>query len=142
MPEPDTIPVSASVASTGKGIRYIGNHCYAYAGEHTANTTTATLLDFTTGSGYIVGEFRLAGFADMGSPATGALASMRVKFNGITVLDFLTEGYDPTNSLTYSNTAKTIIPPLTHVVCEADSNTTSSGVDGTISFIGRVYGAE
>ena len=32
MPETDTIPVSASVASTGLGIRYIGEHCYAYSG--------------------------------------------------------------------------------------------------------------
>ena len=88
MPETDVIPTSASVASTGLGIRYIGDHAYALAGEYTADTTTQTVLDFTTGTGYIDGEFRLSGFADMGSPATGALAALRVKFNGVTVLDF------------------------------------------------------
>ena len=141
MPHTDTTPVSASVASTGKGIRYIGNHCYAFAGEYTANQTTTTVLDFTTGSGYISGEFRLSGFADMGSPATGALASMRVKFNGNTVLDLASEG-GASAELGYSDKAKAIVPPLTHVTCEIDADTTSASIDGTISFVGRVYGAE
>ena len=33
MPETDTIPVSASVASTGTGIRYIGDNAYAISGQ-------------------------------------------------------------------------------------------------------------
>ena len=58
MPETDTIPVSASVASTGPGIRYIGDHAYAYSGVITVNNTTTTLLDFTTGVGYIVAKYQ------------------------------------------------------------------------------------
>ena len=57
MPETDTIPVSASIASTGKGIRYIGDHAYAYSGAVALDNTTDenTYLEFTSGSGYIVG---------------------------------------------------------------------------------------
>ena len=56
MPETDTIPVSASVASTGKGIRYIGNHAYAYSGVVAAGGTGAAdteVLNFTSGAGFI-----------------------------------------------------------------------------------------
>ena len=58
MPETDTIPVSASVASTGLGIRYIGDYAYAFSGPvQNAGTGSAstTLLNFTSGSGIIVG---------------------------------------------------------------------------------------
>ena len=53
MPETDTIPVSASVASTGKGIRYIGNWAYALSGPVNVDNTETDLLNFTTGSGVI-----------------------------------------------------------------------------------------
>ena len=53
MPETDTIPVSASVASTGKGIRYVGTHAYAYSGSVGVDNNETTLLEFTTGTGYI-----------------------------------------------------------------------------------------
>ena len=55
MPETDTIPVSASIASTGTGIRYIGDYAYAYSGIVQASGSDTTALDFTTGSGVIVG---------------------------------------------------------------------------------------
>ena len=58
MPETDTIPVSASVASTGTGIRYIGDYAYAYSGVISVVDGNETeLLGFTTGSGVIVAEY-------------------------------------------------------------------------------------
>ena len=54
MPETDTIPVSASVASTGLGIRYIGDWAYANSGWLSVATGADTvLLDFTSGAGMI-----------------------------------------------------------------------------------------
>ena len=54
MPEPDTIPVSASIASTGPGIRYIGDYAYANSGWLAVATGADTvLLDFTSGAGMI-----------------------------------------------------------------------------------------
>ena len=58
MPETDTIPVSASVASTGKGIRYIGNHAYAYSGIVAVDTNLTTLLDFSVDNNYIISKFQ------------------------------------------------------------------------------------
>ena len=55
MPDTDTIPVSASIASTGKGIRYIGDYAYAYSGALAAAGSPGTdYLDFTTGAGLII----------------------------------------------------------------------------------------
>ena len=54
----EAVPANASVASTGLGIRYIGEHAYALSGiERDAGTGGAntTLLNFTSGAGYIRG---------------------------------------------------------------------------------------
>ena len=57
MPETDTIPVSASIASTGTGLRYVSDWVYAYSELTTINdTNTHTLLDFTSGSGIIIAQ--------------------------------------------------------------------------------------
>ena len=60
MPETDVIPTSASVASTGPGIRYIGDHCYAMSGAITstgsATGADTSYLNFVTGTGYIVAK--------------------------------------------------------------------------------------
>ena len=54
MTEADVIQPSASVASTGKGIRYIGEYAYAYSGSLAVGTGAfEDLLEFTTGSGII-----------------------------------------------------------------------------------------
>ena len=59
MPETDTIPVSASIASTGKGIRYIGDYAYAYSGALVLETSLIDFLNFTTGTGFIVGKVQI-----------------------------------------------------------------------------------
>ena len=65
MPETDVIPTSASVASTGKGIRYIGDRCYAYSGEQTISASSReAVLDFTTGSNLIKSRIITSGTID------------------------------------------------------------------------------
>jgi len=120
-----------------KGLTTVGDHCYAYSGEFTANTTTNVVLDFNTGKGYIVGTIRLAGMVDLGSPATGAMVACRVKFNGNTVIGLCTEGAE--KDMTFGDIADIVIPPLTHFTAEVDMNTTSTGIDGTVSLVGKVY---
>ena len=52
------IQPEASVATTGLGIRYIGDYCYAYSGViDLVGASTETQLEFTTGSGLISGEY-------------------------------------------------------------------------------------
>ena len=84
MPETDVIPTSASVASTGKGIRYIGDHAYAYSGAVVTGgggSADGTVLEFTTGSGYISGQLMYQ-VDDLGGPTL----YVEVKINDVVVL--------------------------------------------------------
>jgi len=137
MPETDAIPVSASVASTGKGIRYIGNWVYAYSGTvSVSSSSNQHLLDFTTGAGLIVGSVELHGaFAQIGQNQM----NFKVFFNEETVLATFWEATLDASFLDYPTTL--IIPPFTH--CQMDM-AQSSGADKNmqLTFTGRVYGAE
>ena len=111
MPETDTIPVSASIASTGLGIRYIGDHAYAYSGTFVASTSEQTVLDFTTGSGYIVATLTLTAPIDMTAVQDGSFRGYQLDFNGQTVGLYKVESVSedmPSNTET-----QILIPPFT-----------------------------
>jgi len=58
MAEAEGIPPTASIASVGKGVRYIGNHLYAYSGSVTVGSGGAVdAIDFTSGGGYALINF-------------------------------------------------------------------------------------
>ena len=87
MPETDTIPVSASITSTGLGIRYIGDYAYAASGTYEAKTSTQIIFDFTSGAGYIVGEFECMGVlqyvaANIGD---GKNTAYKISFNDVVI---------------------------------------------------------
>jgi len=126
----------ATFLGPNKGLSVAGDHCYCYPGEFTASSTQTTRMSFTTGNYYTVGTMRLAGYANMGSPATGATSSAQVKLNGNVVLD-MRAGI--TNESPFSDTADMVIPPNTQVEAITDGSTTSTDLDGSISFTGRIY---
>ena len=141
MPETDTIPVSASVASTGLGIRYIGNRCYAYAGLFDSSTTEFEMLNFTTGSGLIVGEFILNGSVLFTSDShLGGNSAYKISFNDLAVstVKIDTTGTDPGQPMT--NKQPIIIPPFTKVILSCIVGENSSTEQVSAYFIGRVYG--
>ena len=58
----------ASVVQTGLGLSYLGEPVYAFSGLLPVSADVTTVLEFTTGSGYIVGEFQVnAGYDDKSS---------------------------------------------------------------------------
>jgi len=138
MPHTDVIPTSASTASTGLGIRYVGQHCYAISGTVTtasgAGAATTALLDFTTGSGYIV-----ATVAAQNDETGGGTTYFSVKFNGGKVID---ARWDSSSSagIILDFPFPLVIPPLTRVevLCGVGSGTNVF----TSQIVGRVYGAE
>ena len=136
---PEAVPSNASVASTGKGIRYIGQHCYAYSGEVSATTTAQTVLDFVTGSGYIVGKFNTQG-GIMFSTTGGLTSAFQISFNDQVVS--LTQHDNQTDHASGAlGLIDIIIPPFTHVKVEVDSDDTNANVFTTVLLTGRVYGA-
>ena len=135
MPQTDTIPVSASIASTGLGIRYISNYAYGYSGTVTISHTTGevALLEFTSGSGFIKAEVRIVSGADNDSDY-----SSRVYLNDILIansrsdLRYTYQGFD--RPLFF------IIPPQTKVKITQERLTGSGDVDWFGVLLGRVYG--
>jgi len=128
--------VSNSFTGPAEALEIIGNHVYCYPGEFTADTTTTTRMSFRTGNYYTVGTMRLAGYSNMGSPATGATSSAIIKLNGSVVLN-MRAGY--ASESPFWDKAELIIPPYTEVEALTDASTTSADLDGTITFTGRIY---
>jgi len=133
MPETDAIPVSASTASVGKGIRYIGGRAYAYSGNLKA-ATSGTVFDFTSGAGLIAGGFYYTANAD---DAGTSYVTLDIKFNGTTIL-YSKERRDLGQFS--EGLWRVIIPPLTRV--EVTYIIPNTDTDLTVNFVGRVYGAE
>jgi len=133
MAHTDVIPTSASIASTGKGIRYIGDWAYAYSGLSDTSSSNVNYLEFTSGSGLIVSKIQPFYRAD----STYNLSYI-INFNGIEVY-----GFEVTSSMDYTPYSEIhlIIPPNTEVavsIRNLGGGTSAAGV----SLTGRVYGAE
>ena len=132
MPETDIIPISASIASTGFGLRYIGSFCYSYGGIVSVTNSELPLFgEFTTGSGVIVADVQ----AFYATISGGDNYLYRLYLNDLVVAAWATDGAtdDP------SFTRKVVIPPFTKVkftaICSA-----SNFNDQAATFVGRVYG--
>jgi len=136
MPETDTIPVSASVASVGKGIRYIGNYAYSYSGEvshpGSGSPPDAIMNLFTTGAGLIKARFIVSTEMDSGYDYY-----FRIKFNELIVVD-IKEGHATVAGMPWW--FDFILPPFTLVETLWGAN--QSGHTSDCNITGRVYGAE
>jgi len=141
MPEPDVIPTSASVASTGLGIRYIGNHCYAFSGIVTpVSGTDATVLDFITGSGYIIADLWWSWNYEMMGDATDF--GILLKLNDVLVIhvEQSTSGSGGRVRMEVKR-QQILLPPFTHFFLTGTTTTGSPGADLAMTLNGRVYGA-
>jgi len=135
MSETDTIPVSASIASTGLGIRYIGNYAYAYSGETLISTTETNLIKSTSGSGFIVAKIQF----NYGRIDSNNDIAYVIWLNSQRVFSYTVSG-----SMIYTepdNIINIIIPPFTEVKLTARNRGSGTEYQYAV-LIGRVYGAE
>ena len=137
------IQPEASVAQAGLGLSYVGKYAYAISGTVSCSFNTETaLLEFTTGSGLIVGKFDF-GIDDVAMDS-GTHIYYRVYFNDLTVMERRDELYGGTgvkSSTMLATTLNMIIPPLTKVkIAALQSDGTAHDCYGMLS--GRVYGAK
>ena len=143
MTEADVIQPSASIASTGLGIRYIGQHCYAWSGTQAVSNSTSPkeVLNFTTGAGYIVGNFYYQ--LDTTNLTAGNEVGYSVTINGEEIA--LAKGGEPAgsglNTVTTPYELKLVIPPFSLVVVDLISMDPDNMTMG-MTFAGRVYGAD
>ena len=110
------------------GLSTIGDHCYAYSGSKDVSVE-ATMLDFNTGKGYIIGRFEFN--ADF---ATGGGANLRVQIYMNDTL--IVEERDTSNAWNAGdNEFHVVIPPLTKMTVKV----LGGSQDANINFTGRVY---
>ena len=140
MTEADVIQPSASIASTGKGIRYIQEYAYCFSGTFQASTSAATMLSFTSGSGVILGEFTFNGQIYYIDGTAGGHSVFKISFNGVII--HLTKCDTAGNDSPVQTFQRVIIPPNTSVLVECISSENNANELLTATFTGRVYGAE
>jgi len=136
-----SITASTFSASTGKGIRYIGQHCYAYSGAIACDGgagsagAATSYLNFVTGSGYIVAKINWINQQTSGT----ADNFIQVNLNDISVFQGrMREGSDANH--TNPKTLHILIPPFTKF--EFLFDTSADAHINTVVLTGRVYGAE
>jgi len=125
----------ATFLGTGKGLSYVGSHCFAYSGSYPADGASHVVLDFMTGRDYVVGIAKVNGALNPTSTSVAG-ATGQVKMNGemigagpmITALD---------NRYFYSE--EIVIPPNTRVQVLIVFNETDSNDLATALFTGKVY---
>jgi len=142
MAEAEGIPPTASVASVGPGINYVGDRVFAYAGLFDSSTTEFEMLNFTTGSGIIVGEFILNGSVLFtGDSHLGGNSAYKISLNEIAVSTVKIDTTGTDVGMPMTNEQRVIIPPFTKVVlsCVVGENSTTEQVSAY--FTGRVYDA-
>jgi len=136
MPHTDVIPTSASIASTGLGIRYVGNWAYATSGVVAIAGSEVSALEGTTGTGIIVGDIQF--FTDQ---SAGDNYNFKIYYNDVAVVQAILSathdsppyGYYPIN---------VVIPPFTDIKVTLSNASQSVARNWTILLGGRVYGAE
>ena len=142
MPETDTIPVSASIASTGFGLRWVGKHCYAYSGTFNVDTTAFTMLEWDSGALAIKGTFYGYGPIKFDSTDlnTGHFGGFQISFNGqvVAIMKSDTSQHDMGQVMQFT----AVIPPLTTVLVEGLSYVTAADFLMECTFTGKTIGTE
>jgi len=136
MAEAEGITPTASTASKGFGLRYIGEYCYAY-NNVTAELAQQLILDFTTGEGVIVGQITFYQFQNPEDPHDNASTAGELKYNGETVAS-LGVGTDGFKNPTWV-VVNIVIPPFTRVECYLDGTQSDASDIGSVILNGRVY---
>jgi len=140
MAEAEGIPPTASVASVGPGIRYVGDYAYAYSGQFATNTSAVIHFAFTSGSGILVADLFCNGATKIGDPSAGRTTVWNLSFNDIVIVGLKTDSA----SADYAGPTihnKIIIPPFTEVELEAYSDSVSADRLTSAVISGRVYDA-
>ena len=138
MAKAEGIPPTASVASVGPGIRYLGKHwAYAYSGAVSnpagGEGSKTTLLDFTSGSGLIRSKVEF-GVEWSGSDDVYLVMSL----NGLDIFNVNYKNPEGQAALT-GQPFYILIPPETRFVMTWGIDNVTK--DGFAMLTGRVYDA-
>jgi len=132
----------ASVAATGLGLRYIGSgdiqHVYAFSGQVSVDDSQVSLIEATTGSGYIVGKVQF----NYGAIDDASDFEYLILLNDIRVFIYTVTGAHQSTASEPDNFINILVPPFTKFVLAARRRTGSSPQNQFVALVGRVYGAK
>lgn len=135
-----SVTPEASVASTGKGIRWVGKSCYAYSGTYNIDTTAFPMLEWDSGALAVTGTFYGYGPIKFDSTSlnSGQFGGFRISFNGkiIAIMKADTSQHDMGQVMQF----KAIIPPQTSVLVEGLGYATTADFLMECNFTGKVIG--
>ena len=132
----------ATFLAPNKGLSIVASHCYAFTGTVEASDSVQTLLDFTTGSGYIVATLTMTATIRMisGDVGSGYVRGWQLDFNGQTVGLYKADSAAGGDNLPTVET-DILIPPFTKVVLTCVDSAATANWKGTANITGRVYDA-
>jgi len=125
-------------ASTGLNLNIIGGHAYAY-NNLPATVDDTVVLEFTTGTQYLVGWIQFNGYIKPNQPSVGTEGSCTVTFNGQTVLSLKTDTELET-SAPHSENQYILIPAFTSVVVTLRASQADTDQFATVGIAGKLYG--
>jgi len=129
-----------NTASTGLNLNVIGSHAYAASGTFGSTTATQTMLKFTSGNFYFVGELTVSGGVEFttGGVATGVINGWQLLFNGSALANYLTDTQN--KDIPGSLVIPILIPPYTEVQLDMLANGNNTEDLASASLNGRIYG--
>ena len=133
-------PVGGSFTGPAEALEIVGNHGYAYnsIGTQDPYAGLTTMLSFTSGNFYLVGEWTVVGAVnEAGASDTGAIDQFYLSFNGVTIQSLKTDTQQEDSPTLY--TVPIVIPPYTEVVCQAASSLNNNSWRISQTIIGRIY---
>jgi len=127
-----------SFTGTAQALEVIGDHGYAYGGLKVSSTTPNTVLSFTSGNYYLVGEIQVNAGLDDDDPAGSVVpTTLNIKFNGASIAIIGCGGATPDRRPS-SITQAVVIPPYTEVECIVDSMDEADRYN-SVTLVGRIY---
>jgi len=128
----EALPPDASTASTGLGLRYIGDYVWAASGEiadAASGGANSTLFDFSSGTGVIIATINFGNSVSVNNQTFLAL-----NYNGLNVMAFDNDAESTFN--TQPVELQILIPPFTEVTLKWGCN---ANEEGYAFLVGRVY---
>ena len=133
-------PGSGGTTGVGKGLNYVGEHAFGYSGQIPTSDVQSltTMLSFTTGDSYLVGQWTVCGAVNKdGVHVTGGIDQFYLSFNGTAIQALKTETGEEEQPGNF--TVPIIIPAYTIVVCQGVSSLNNADWVISQNIIGRVY---
>jgi len=119
------------------GLSIIGGHAYAYSGGVESSTSEQTILNFTTGTDYIVATLTMTAPIRMAAITQGVHRGYQLNFNGLTVGLYKLQSTD--EDMPSDTEAQILIPPFTRVILTCIDSSDDAAYLGTANLTGRVY---